>query len=382
MNDPTKGHPEPTKSSLVFFHLLAKAAIVILCAALFAFFLYLPVLFDIWKYDKTLNVYGFAETFTPEAIARFEKATGIKVNMAYAEADEQIYAKFRINEGEGYDVVYLSDFMVQILADQGMLHPLDLSLISNLKSIDSRLLNREFDRGNQFSIPNKWYMYGIVYDKKFFSAVPKMTLDYLFTDPESLVKKGLVPAPYKVCMVDDARDAVLLADIALFGDTKLDDDRLAQIKKMLVKQKKWVEAYTVHSVGYFLFADIVPIALSSSGYMRKILKASDRFDFVIPENHGMLVIENLSIPKPSKKIELAHQFINFMISDSIATINSSFYGYNSSNMHAHQHLEPSLLSNVNLFPNDQVFKKLHTPLLPPYLRPKVEEIWLEVGFAR
>jgi spermidine/putrescine transport system substrate-binding protein len=367
-----------------FIHTVRRRVMVIFFyLALFAFFLYVPLLRDFFINQKTLNVCVFSETFTQEAISAFEQETGVKVNITYVEMDDQIFAKFRMNGAAGYDVVNISDFVVHSVGQSNQLAPLEKTALPSLGRIDPNLLNLHYDYANVFSVPHKWYVYGLVYDTQFFKQDPgAMSLTTIFEDPKGLVKKGLVSSAYRICMLDDARDAIFLACIFLFGRVdKLSEQDLAAARDLLVRQKEWVEAYTLHSSQYFLFSGVTPIALMSSNYMRKILESSDQYAFAIPQEGSMLIVENLAIPATSKKVELAHQFINFMLRDDIATLNSSFYGFNSANWHANQALDTKLKNNKHLFPTTEMFKRLYIPLLPEEQRKSVEDRWLEVSFS-
>jgi spermidine/putrescine-binding protein len=368
---------------LLFLRLVGKIAIISFYIGLFVFFLYLPMVVEFFRPSLSINVCVFAETFCQEAIDRFQEKTGIKVNLSYAEIDEQIYAKFRMNEGAHYDVVNLSDYMIDMLKKQGLLHEIDPTKIKNMALLDQRLMHQTYDSGNVFSVPHKWYCYGLVYDKAFFNRSPDdMSLDFIFKDPQELQQQGLVSQPYRLCMLDDGRDALFMAAIYLFGRVdNLSPENMEQIKNLLIRQKQWVEAYTVHSSQYFLFANVTPIALMSSNYMRKILDNSQRFDFAIPKEGSMLIVENLAIPQRSKHVDLAHMFIDFMLSDEIAALNSKAYGYNSANKNAIKDAGLHYLANPHLFPDDTMFKRLFIPLLPVHLRKTLEELWLAVGFA-
>ncbi len=343
----------------------------------------MPIIIDFFRPSRSINVCTFTETFCQEAIDRFEQKTGIKVNLTYVEIDEQLHAKFKINEGKGYDVVNLSDYMIDKLSRQGLLHAIDHAMLTNIDQIDPRLMHQVFDKNNEFSVPHKWYTYGLAYDKNFFKQTPdEMSWSYVFSDPQELYSHGLVSSPYKLCMLDDGRDAAFIAAIYLFGRVdNLDSYDFEKIKELLIKQKKWVEAYTVHSSQYFLFTNVTPIALMSSNYMRRVLANSDRFVFSIPKEGSMLIIENLAIPRCSNKVDLAHQFINFMISDRIAQLNSMTYGYNSANKKANDIVNAQYLSNPHYIPDDAMYKRLFIPLLPSNMKKTIEDLWLAVGFA-
>jgi len=351
---------------------------------LMALFLYSPL---IWEYlgsaDNTLNVCAFTETFCPEALELFEQETGVKVKMTYVETDEQIYAKFKINQGQGYDVVNISDFMVQILAKQDLLHKLDHKNIPNKAQLNTNLLHHPFDPLNTYSLPHKWFMYGLVYHKDFFKKDPAdMDLGYIFNHPQDLTKSGLVGQPYRLCMIDSPRDAFFLAELYLFGTLDaLTNQQVEKITQLLIAQKQWVECYTLYTTEYFLFSQLVPIALTSSNFMRKILDVSNQFDFAIPKQGGILVVENLVIPKISKKKEMATRFINFMLSDRAALINGLTYGWSSANSRANQTVDKQYTVCPHLCPDTTIFKRLHIPLFSLEMDKLAYDSWLNVEFA-
>ena len=375
MNRPPFNRPLLTR-------ITGKLAIIGLYLAIFITCLYLPSFLGMFARKQSINVCVFSETFAPEAIARFERETGIKVNMTYAEIDEQIYAKFRMNGADGYDVVNVSDYVVHALKNHDMLLLLDKAQLANSALLDQRLVGRVYDQENLFSVPHKWYVYGLVYDKIFFSRHPQpSSLDLIFKDPQELVNQGLAPSDYRVCMLDDARDAVCMAGIYLYGKAHdFSDNELDAIQNLLIAQKRWVEAYTLHSSQYFLSSGVTPLALMSSNYMRKIYASTDQFDFALAREGSMLIIENLVIPKVSPKAALAHQFINFMLSDKISTLNSAFYGFASANRMALAAMAQAPHGEL-LVPDISAFKRLYIPLLPGSLRKRIEDLWLAVSFA-
>lgn len=368
----------------------ARLAIVLCYLLVFATCLYAPYVFNAFVQQKELNVCAFTNIFSPEAIALFEERTGVRVNMTYAEMDEEIGAKFGINEGRGYDVINVSDFMVHYLSSQGYLRKLDHDKIRNLRGLNKQLLERTFDPHNSYSVPHKWFMYGIVYNKNFFNLAPdQMSLDYIFTDPAELYRAGRVQAPYRVCMIDSPMDAYFLSMLSTFNRCdKFTDLQYQQIASVLSNQKSWVECYTLYTIEYFLLSGVVPIALTSSDFVRRLRAVSDDYLFAIPREGGILVIENLVIPRVSSNSDLAHQFIDFMLSDEIALLNSTRYGWTSANSYASQQLDAQyrqqcgdLDFQAHLFPDAALFARLHIPLFAPYARRQADDAWLRVGFA-
>jgi len=356
-----------------------KVAIGTLWVGLLMFFLSLPKFTAFFDKSDTINVYMFAEMISTEAIARFQEETGINVKVSYFELDEELYAKFRINQGAGYDVAIVTDHLIKTLAKEGYLHEIDRSKITHFNDIDKRLLGHYFDPHNRWSVPVVWLNYGLVYNKEFFKSTPSWAS--IYTSPYDLMDQGEVDRPFKVCMVNEPRDLIELARIYLFG--KQDEYlqfQIDAIRDFLIKQKKWVESYTTSSLEYFLVSGVVPIAMTSSNYAKRIIDFDDAFDFVIPKEGSVTFLENFVIPEKSTKKEFAHKFIDYMLSPESGKMHNDEFLYNPANAKSYQLLDQKDLENKHIFPDEEMFKRLY---ITENKTPKsvIEEVWVALGVA-
>lgn len=360
------------------YSLMLKAFIVANYFLLIALFLYLPRFVGAFS-EKYINIYVFTEMVSPDAVREFEKLEGIKIYIRYFETNEELLAKFRVSEGEGYDLITPSDYMVELLCKEGMLHEIDHSKIKSFQELDEKLLNHFYDPGNKYSLPLAWFTYGLIYEKSIFSHWREPAgLDLIFDMPKVSQEIG---RPYKICMLDDPREVIMFAAIYLFGKSdNLTPQEFAAVQDLLIKQKRWVEAYTSSSLQYFLISNIVPLAITPSFNMIKISRVTDRFDFKLPQQGSLMVIENIAIPNKCKKIEQVYKFIDFILSKKIEHINSSIYGYNPTNKQSYSLIDKKILENASLFPSDEAFAKLRMVHNNFFVK-NVENIWLGVKFA-
>lgn len=351
-----------TKFFIVFFY-----SIVI------AFFLYVPRIYDFFSEQDSLFFYSYADMVPLEAIKEFQEQTGIKVSVKYYDSAYELLAKFKVNRGEGYDLIVATDYVVDLLRRDGMLASLDHTQLPIFKEIDSRLLNKYFDPQNKYSIPLCWYVYGIAYNKNIFDTVPDtIGLDFIF--------KNVYPlrASMRLCMPEDYREVSLLASLYLFGGVQeLTDERIEKIKKLLIDQRHWVENYVHQDLRYFLFSGVINAALTASSYILRVLKESDQFDFKIPKEGSLLSIENIAVSALTKKHENIYKFINFLLSKKISAVNSVAFGYNPANKFSYQLIDKEIYNNENIFPDDEMFKKLY--FLPNDVpEKKMQDMWLAV----
>jgi len=337
--------------------------------------LYAPRAYNyFYKNEKEISVYTFMDVISPQVFREFEKETGIKVRVSYMENNEELLAKFKISRGEGYDLITPSDFMVELLRKQNLLQKINTEKLSNFGNIDKRLLGHYFDSQNEYSVPSAWAPYGIGFNKKVIPSVVSWK-NAFFQDSEIVEKWG---SNYKICMPDDVGEATIIAASYLFGKVKdLTKEQLKEIEHLLIQQKKHVERYTISSLKYFLYSDIVPLVVTFSPAMKMVMEQSDEFDFVIPKEGSLVTIENLVIPADSKKTDLAHKLIDFILSKKAQLINFDDYGYNPSNKKVYGKIDKKFRNNKSFFPSDKMFKKLHVIPNEP-LPEKLEKLWLAV----
>lgn len=354
-----------------------KAIIVSLYLGAFTVFLCIPGITDKFFPPKSLCVYGFTDMFHPESVAAFERAYKTKIILRYFESNEELLAKFKISKGSGYDVIVSSDYMIKHLIKEDLLTNLDRKKITIFSELDPHLLNQFYDPNNTYTVPFSWIPYGIIFHKSVFKEQPKeVGLHLLFENP-ALQTHGTTGG-YRICMTDDAREALFLANFYLYKN--IDSwvaPRLQKIESLLINQKKWVESYVNQDLTYQLLSGVIKAAFAPLFTVDKVLKKSKDFTFMIPKEGSLYAIENLAIPQKSKQKELAHQFINFMLSAKESARMSNLYGMHPANKSAYAFLRPEVTQNKHVFPDGTCFARLH--LTPNEIPAKqCEDTWLTV----
>lgn len=356
--------------------IIPKSIIIIFYTLIFAAALYAPRIYNLFFDTKqVITIYTPREAFSLEKFEEFEEKTGIRVKVTYFNTNEEMFAKFKINRGRGYDIVVPSDYMVEHLIKAGLLQPLDYSKIKNFKFIDKRLLNKFYDPENKYTVPIFWIPYGIGFDKKFFNLDDTVSWDIMFKK-EVLKSYG----DYKISMLNDAREAVYLSAIYLFGTVdNLTDDQFDQIKNLLIAQKQIVESYGEASAKYLLLSGIVPIAVIPAARMKEI-DDFENYGFVIPREGSLIDVMNMGIPVTSQKVDLAHKLIDFLLSAEVGAFNFDYVACNPVNTKAYSLINQKYAKNKAFFPEDEMFKRLF--ILNSQIRPTLlEKIWFLVKSA-
>src|SRR5699024_8050988 len=115
--------------------------------------------------EKTINIYNWGDYIDPTVIKDFEKEYGIKVNYSTFATNEDMYVKLK-SGGGNYDIVFPSDYMIERMIREDMLHKLNKDNIPNFKCIDERFTDLSFDPNSEYSVPYMWGTVGIISNKK------------------------------------------------------------------------------------------------------------------------------------------------------------------------------------------------------------------------
>ncbi len=186
--------------------------------------------------------------------------------------------------------------------------------------------------------------------------------------------------PKKISMSDDAYDAILIAAKFLYGSIEgIDQNKLKEIKRLLIKQKQWVEVYTDLRADYFLKSGICPVVVAQSAYIyRAIMQNGNNFAFLIPKEGTFIVIDSFVIPKLSKKDDLIYQLVNFLFQEDEMIRFAKKFGFLPTIKNALNSLNLDYiggLTNIfDAFDNFSFFKRI----VP---REDVSKLWIQVRAA-
>src|SRR6185436_6685664 len=129
-----------------------------------------------------LNLFIWSEYIDPSVIADFEQRFHCKVTTDLYEDESAMMAKLQAGGESRYDVVVPPDSKVPPLIKLGLLAPLRLADISNLKHLDTNFLSPPYDRSNRFTVPYHWGTVGL-FVRRTGDNLPGATWGLLF-DPK------------------------------------------------------------------------------------------------------------------------------------------------------------------------------------------------------
>lgn len=293
-------------------------------------------------------VYNWTDYIPEGVLEQFTQDTGIEVVYSTYDSNEAMYAKLKMLDGKGYDVIVPSTYFVSKMRSEGLLRRLDKSLLPNWKNLDEAYLGKSFDPEAAYSVPYSLGGSGILVNAE------------RFGNPESLSWKDLWKAEYEgqIQLQDDLREVFGMA-LASLGYSINDTDP-AHIEEAYLKLKELfpaVRTFNNDTPKTPFLNEEVSIGMIWNGEAYVAMSELDFLKFHWPEEGGIMWMDCLAIPAGAENVEEAHAFINYILRPDVAAQMVREWGYGTANKEALKLLDEATRTNPVIFPPVDVMKK-------------------------
>ena len=272
---------------------------------------------------ETLYMYLPGEYIDEGVVAAFEEETGATVVMENFDSNEQMYIK--VANGESYDIIIPSDYMIQRLIDEDLLQKLDQSKLNCWDRLDDTVKNAEYDPENAYGVPYFWGTVGIAYDKT-------------KVDVADLEKDGFaifLNEKYKgdIYLYDAERESFMMALKSLGYQMNTDNKEEIQeaydwlVQCVTTMQPEIVTDEIIDNMAQARKA----LGIIYSGDATYVTSENEDIGFYLPKEGTNIWYDAMVIPKNAEHVDLAHAYMNFISEYENAYANSNYVGYTSPN---------------------------------------------------
>lgn len=297
---------------------------------------------------KILNIYNWANYMPHSIIHQFEKETGIHINYSEYDSNEMMYAKLKTNPKLGYDIIVPSSYYVRRLANEGMLYPLDKSKIPNISHFNPILMNRDFDPGNQYSLPYVWGATGIVVNDQYFD--PKQF--HLWPDLWNNKYRN------QLLILDDMREVFSIALITLgYSVNDTDPKHIKQAYEKLRLLLPNIKLFNSDAEENIYVDEDATLGIGWNGEIFQAHKENPHLHFIYPDSSFVLWIDCIAIPRHAPHIAYAEAFINFIARPDIAAKIAIYNGFSSPNLSAIKLQPAAMQQSPILNPSNEILSR-------------------------
>lgn len=325
----------------------------------------------------SINVYNWGEYISDgsdgllDVNSEFTKLTGIQVNYSTYATNEELYAKLK-GGGASYDIIIPSEYMISRMIKENMLQKLNFENIPNFEYIMDKFKDKDYDKGNQYSVPYTWGTVGILYDNTAID-VPEDEIDWDILWDEKYADS--------ILMFDNPRDAFAIAETLLGYSMNTENSReIRAAAEKLKEQKPLVQSYVMDEIFDKMGAGEAVLAPYYAGDAVTLMDEYDHISFATPKSGTNLFFDSLCIPKSAQNKEAAELYINFMCEPDVAYATTSYIGYSTPNQAAFEMLDDEVKENGISYLDDEYLEN-HTTVfvnMSDEANRLMQDLWTEM----
>ena len=299
------------------------------------------------KPPQALYLFNWQNEIAPSNKTKFAQRYGVEIAESYFDDNEALLAKLK-GGVTGYDLIVPTSYMVSIMIKTGLLLPLDLKLIPNLKNLAPSFQKLSYDPapdGHRYSVPWLWGNCGI--------AVRTDKVSQPITSWSALWNpqyKG------QIDMLGDQRETLGCA-LKLLGYSynSTDEQQINAAADKLIEQKPLVRQYDSLNMKRNIVSG-VPLVHTWNGdaYLAVDTIGADKVSYVLPQEGFSVWVDNLCIPKGAPNPYWAHKFIDFMCEPENAAELVNYVQYLSPNAAARPFIDKKILART---PDEQTMQR-------------------------
>lgn len=296
--------------------------------------------------EPELHLYVWADFIKPELIEQFEKENNCRVVVDTFDSNESMYAKLKLG-ASGYDIVFPSNYIFDIMYGQGMLETLDPAKLPNRKYIYPKYEELLGETGQTYGVPYLLTFTGLGIRKDKVSHFEPSWNIFARTD-----LKG------RMTMLNDIRE-VMGASLKYLGYSinTINEKEVKEAAEQVLKWKKNLAKFESEQYKHGI-ADAEYLAVQGyGGDLMQVIKENPQVEFVLPNEGTMMSLDIMAICKNAPNMDLAHKFINFLLEPQAAADNVAFTMFSPANEGAYEKLPKDLKNNPALFPPAIVLEK-------------------------
>ena len=317
-----------------------------------------------------LNVFNWSSYVGPETIPEFEREFSVRVRYGVYESNEEMIARV-MTGNSGWDVAFPTSYLIEPMRSLGLLAEIDHNRLPNLHHLDPVFQSPAWDPDLRWCVPYMWNATGICYTNEIGFELSSWS-DLWDTDLQG-----------RITMLDDPVDVfgACLRKLGLSINTRSTSE-LQAAQKEAIAQKELLRAYINAEVRDQLVAgDVVAAQLWSTTSQQAIDEAKG-LAFAYPTEGFPLYPDNAVILRESRRGELAHQFLNYLLRPGVAAGVVVGARTACANGSARALLPEDLRKNPTLYPPPEVLANGEWALSsPPEIQRLRDRLWTEIKAA-
>ena len=279
-----------------------------------------------------LNLYTWDGMFPQEVLDGFEEQTGVKINYANFDYDEDMLAKLEETKGGDYDLVIADDYIIELAIKEGLVQKLDKEKISNFGNINPLYQGQFYDKEDEYTVPYGAGIPLIVYNK---DAVGFEMKSYEDLWNPALKDNVAIVGNYRVI------DGIALKTLGeSFNTENLDTIQKAGDK--LLELAPNIRLISDSNTQDYIVSGEVSAAFLYTSQVNLALDADPSLSVCYPsEGLGFGIMAGF-VPSKAPNADAAHAFLNYILQPEVGAKCAEGIGYYCTNKAAEDSIAPEM----------------------------------------
>jgi len=269
--------------------------------------------------EGKLSIYHWFEYIPQELLDKFEAETGIDVTMDTYDSNESMLATLKAGALGSYDVAVPGDYMVAIMAGEGMLATIAKDELRNRGNIEPQWLDVPFDPGRKHSIPYQWGSTSFSVSRDAYSGDINTTA-ILFDPPAEL--QG------KINVLYSQGEVMLLAALHLgIPQCTTDREQLKALDTLLQGAKPHWASFGSDIAKDVLVSGDAAAGMIYNGFSAKARAEGANIEYAYPAEGYNVWMDNVVLLKDAPNRANALKFMDFLLQPENAAAVTNYAQY-------------------------------------------------------
>lgn len=292
--------------------------------------------------EGKLSIYHWFEYIPQELLDQFAAENDVEVTMDTFDSNEAMLATLKAGKMGSYDVAVPGDYMVQIMAEEGLLDTIAEGELSNFANIEEQWLNVPFDDGRQHSIPYQWGSTSFSVNRDIYQG-DIATTDILFDPPAELAGK--------INMLDSQGEVMLMAALHLdIPQCSQDRDQLKALDNLLQGAKAQWASFGSDIAKDVLVSGDAAAGMIYNGFSARAREEGANVEYAYPKQGYVVWMDNVVLLNDAPNRENAIKFMDFLLEpENIAAV-TNFAQYSAGVKGVTEFLDPALADSPEANP--------------------------------
>jgi spermidine/putrescine transport system substrate-binding protein len=323
----------------------------------------------------TLYYYNWADYVNPKTYTAFTEETGVKIKKDFFVSNEELQAKLQ-GGARGFDLAAPTGYMVQILAEAGLLEEIDWSQLPTAdKNLDPQFRKLPYDPEDKWSVPKDWGTTGFMYRTDMVKEKPTTWREFV----------DLTKGPYsgKVTVLDGVPEVIGSMLVMLgYSYNSEDEGEIEEAKQELIDLKPHLLAITSTEYKQMMIRGRAVMALGWNGDGAAVA-AKKPAEYVVAEEGGEFWVDAYVIPTGAKNPTAAHAWIDYVYDPKHNALETeyTYYGSPVKRELLKPVIDPKVFANDDVFPPEDTLAKLEPNEVSPEGTKLRDRAWTEFKAA-